>query len=385
MIVNLHISMTPFTNESRVLKETKSLVESGVADTIYIAALHEGELEQTQPIDNRRQIVRFKLWTRDLPKNLIVQIFKYIEFMFKVSRLAVSSEAKIINVHNVSLLPLGILLRILVRGRLVYDAHELETEITGLGGVRKFLAKLVERICIRFADLVVVVSPGIEAWYRSRYRLSNIVTVLNTPAHATIEKTDILRTALAIPSSKTILLYQGGLSSERGIERLLDAASRMSQRGYALVFLGYGDLESRIQEVARSVGNVYFHPAVPPDILLHYTASADIGLHPINGGNLNHDLCLPNKLFEYLMAGLPVIVSRLSEMDRFVSENRVGVSIPDWSAESLLAALDSIRCLEESDLSECITRVTRKYCWENQAIKLVESYRTYVLPYVQNP
>lgn len=382
MIVNLHISMTPFTNESRILKETKSLVESGVADTIYIAALHEGELEQTQPIDNRRQVVRFKLWTRVLPKNLIVQIFKYIEFTFKVSRLAVSSETKIINVHNVSLLPLGILLRILVRGRLVYDAHELETEITGLGGVRKFLAKLVERICVKFVDLIVVVSPGIEAWYRSHYKLNNIVTVLNSPFYAKVEKTDILRTVLAIPASKKILLYQGGLSKGRGIEQLLAAAPRLSCHGYALVFLGYGELQHRIQDAGRSIKNVYFHPAVAPEDLLQYTASADVGLASIEGVSLSYRLSLPNKLFEYLMAGLSVVVSRLPEMDRFVSENRVGVSIPDWSAESLLAALDSLRCLEESDLSECITRVTRKCCWENQAIKLVESYRTYVLPYV---
>lgn len=378
MIVNLHVSMTAFTYASRVLKETKSLVEGGIVDVVYIAALHEGTLERTQAIDAARRVVRFRLYTRKLPKNLAVQMLKYLEFALRVSMLAVSCKAGIINVHHVGLLPLGVLLRVLTGGRLVYDAHELETEAAGLSGIRKSLAKLVERICIRFADLVVVVSPGIEAWYRSRYRLNNIVTVLNTPAHATVEKTDTLRTALAIPPSNKILLYQGGLSSGRGIERLLDAASCISQRGYALVFLGYGDLQSRIQEAARRVGSVYFHPAVSPDILLHYTASADIGLASIEDVSLSYQLSLPNKLFEYLMAGLPVVVSRLPEMDQFVRENRVGVSVPDWTVESLLKALDAVQVLEGENLAARIARVMREHCWEKQAALLVQAYRLHV-------
>lgn len=384
MVTNLHVSMTPFTNESRILKETKTLVESDIVGAVCIVALHEGFLDLVQRIDATRRVVRIRLRTRRLPKNLITQVLKYLEFSFKVSRLALSSRVKIINVHSVALLPLGVLLRALSGGRLVYDTHELETEIFGLSGIRKVLARLVEKICIRFADLVVVVSPGIESWYRSCYRLENVITVLNTPAYARVEKADVLRSALAIADTKKILLYQGGLSRGRGIEHLLKAAPLLSCRGYALVFLGYGDLELRIHEIAQCTRDVYFHPAVAPEALLRYTASADIGLASIEGGSLSYNLSLPNKLFEYLMAGLPVIVSNLPEMGRFVAENRVGVSISDWNAETLIDALDSLRVLEGEGMNDRIERVMREYCWENQAVKLVEAYRLYVLPHVCN-
>src|SRR5688572_24172001 len=103
--VNLHISMTPFRNESRVLKETGSLVAQGIVERVYIVALHEEGLPENEQIDATRQVVRIKLRSRSLPKSLPGQLIKYLEFAWRVLRIARSERPVIHNMHSVGLMP----------------------------------------------------------------------------------------------------------------------------------------------------------------------------------------------------------------------------------------------------------------------------------------
>lgn len=375
VITNLHISMSSFRNASRVLKETKTIVEAGLADEVVVAALHEHGLALAEVLGPSRRLVRMPLRTRHWPKNILAQLVKYLEFAYRVLALARSCNANIVNVHSVALLPIGVLIKFLIGSKLVYDAHELETEVHGRAGIRKAMSKLVERICIGFADLTIVVSPGIQAWYVEHYGLKAIVTILNTPNWAPVKRTELLRQRLGIPATQKILLYQGGLSNGRGVGKLLEAAPALRAAGYAMVFMGYGELQTKI-EAAAARGNtgVYFHPAVPPGELIPYTASADVGVSSIEDSCLSYHLCLPNKLFEYIMAGLPVVVSKLPEMDHVVTTNGIGVSLDNWDATSLLAALGQIDMMRGADLDGRLAHAAQNYCWERQESILVEAY-----------
>jgi glycosyltransferase involved in cell wall biosynthesis len=252
----------------------------------------------------------------------------------------------------------------------------LETEVDGLGGFRKIAAKWIERAAIRFVDLIVVVSPGIERWYRLGYPEARIVTVLNAPHLKAVERTSVLRERLGIPGHLRIALYQGGLSPARGIGRILGLASSFAKMNYAIIFMGYGSMQSDIETLAAANPNVYYHPAVPSGEVLHYTASADVGVHPIEGGSLNHDLCLPNKLFEYIAAEIPCVVSALPEMEAVVTKYGIGVCISEWTADSLVEALQKVDAMQGPDLALRLQAAAKEYCWEQQEVVMIDSYRT---------
>lgn len=383
-VANLHISMTPFRNESRVLKETQSLVMRGIVDRVCIIALHEDGLPENEQIDDARRVVRLRLMTRSWPKNLVGQFFKYLEFTWRCIMVARAERATIYNVHSIALLPIGSLLKLLRSGRLVYDAHELETESDGLKGFRKRAAKWIERALIGFADLTIVVGPAIEAWYRQHYPRLTIVTILNVPAHVARPEIASLRQDLGLPDDQRIALYQGGLSINRGIRELIAAAPIFEQAGYAVVFLGYGGLLPEVEDAADRISNVYLHPAVAPADVLAYTASADLGIAWILGNSLSYRLCLPNKLFEYIMAGLPVLVSRLPEMEQVVVNEGIGVCIDSWDPAAVADALAQIELMRGPELDERIERAAQIYSWQDQEETLINAYRDHVLTF-SNP
>jgi glycosyltransferase involved in cell wall biosynthesis len=376
---HLHVSLTAFRNESRVLKETATVVAEGLAHRVIVAALHEDGLAEHEFIDPQRSLVRLKLSTRGWPANLLSQAVKYSEFAARVWLLARRHKAKVVSVHTVALLPLSIMLKLLLGARIVYDAHELETEAQGRLGLRRALAKLAERLLIWHVDLTVVVSPGIERWYRDAYGLNRIVTVLNAPMPVVAERSDALHVAAGIEPERKILLYQGALTTGRGIEALLEAASALEGKGYCLVFMGYGELASLVEQAVCQHEYVYLVPAVAPNLVLSYTASANVGLCSIEDSCLSYRLSLPNKLFEYIFAGLPVIASNLPEMAKLIENNDVGVCVDDWNADELVAAVAAIEAMPIDELRLRLRNVSERHNWNVQGAALVRAYRDFGL------
>jgi glycosyltransferase involved in cell wall biosynthesis len=260
----------------------------------------------------------------------------------------------------------------------VYDAHELETETYGLTGIKQWLARAIERLLIRTADLVIVVGDGIKHWYEKKYKLRNIVTVLNCPEFHRPERTELLHEKLGIPKNRRIVIYQGGLEPGRGIEQLLDVFSQLSDDHHVLVFMGFGTLEGLIKERGRESSNIYYQPAVEPASVLRYTASAHVGISYINNNSLNDYLCLPNKFFEYIMAGIPVIVNNVPEMRRVVTENSIGLVLPELTTRSLKEALKTIESWDVNMLKANLNRVAKLCAWENQSRAMIEAYKKHV-------
>jgi len=378
MFKNLHVVMNSFVFGSRILKETASLAGAGMADRVCIAAIHEDGLEERETLDNRRVVRRLRLRSRHWPRSLPVQLLKYVEFCARVIREAMRDGAEVVSVHSLALLPLGVALKWVRGARLVYDAHELETETFGLNGLRQSLARIVERRLIPYADLVIVVGDGIADWYRRAYRLNNVVTVMNCPRYQRPARTRRLHEALSIPSDRRIVLYQGLLVPGRGIEALLLLFADHDDGAHVVVFMGFGELEGLIDQQARRHSNIYRHPAVQPDVVLDYTASADVGIAYINNPSLNDRLCLPNKMFEYIMAGLPVIVNNAPEMSRVVREKGIGAVLTELTVASLATALGEIERRDQLAMRSSLDEAARIYSWENQEREMLRGYEAYV-------
>ena len=370
--------MNSFSYASRILKETSSLMRSGLVQHVYIAALHDEGMREQEKIDEGREIRRIRLTSKKWSRSLAVQLIKYFEFSGKVIQYARTKKITMINIHSLALLPLGVLLKHLLRAKLVYDAHELETEVYGLSGFRQFVARQIERTLIGRADLVIVVGNGIEQWYRDKYGLAKIVTVLNSPRYQEPRNTRRLHHELDIPERKKIVIYQGGLVGGRGIERLLRVFAERDDGVHVLVLMGYGDRETLIREYADAHDNIYFKNAVEPAVVLEYTASATVGVAYIDNPSMNDQLCLPNKLFEYIMAGLPVIVNNAPEMCRLVKENQVGVVLDDLTVQSLACALRDLEGTNPITLSENLRQTARYFSWEHQEQVMLNAYRKFI-------
>jgi glycosyltransferase involved in cell wall biosynthesis len=310
-----------------------------------------------------------------MSKSLLVQFLKYLEFVLGVLKRYRGNDVGVVVVHSLGLLPLGLLCKKLFRAKLVYDAHELETEVHGLKGLRKKLSKLVERNFISGCDFIIVVSTKIQEWYIKNLRVEPIV-VLNAPPLKIISTPVNLKEMLGLNPTQKLCIYQGLLNKSRGVEDILDAFLHRTDDVYALAFMGYGEMEEQIKEAADASPNVYYLPAVPPENVLNYTAGADIGIHLIHNTCLNHDYCMPNKLFEYLMAGLNVIVSPVTEMGEIVKGNNVGYVLSD--DKNLAAALNEV--LNNFDTEGCKERsvnaleFSKRNCWEVQEQKLLAAY-----------
>lgn len=375
MNVNLHITMTSFENESRILKETTSLVKLGVVQQVYISALHKERLSEHFQINENIQVTRFKLYSKRWPKNLFFQIIKYLEYAFKIIFGYSGRNVSLVNVHCLALLPVGVALKYFYKAKLVYDTHELETEVDGNYGLRKFLCKISERLLLPFTDQIFVVSDSIASIYAKTYSIPSPPVLLNCPPYLEPVSNDYFRRHFGISPDAKIFLYQGGLSQGRGVHIILEAFKFINDQRSVVVFMGYGPMATEIQAAATQYNNIFYHPTVPSGSVLNYTSSADVGLHLIQNTCLNHYLCMPNKLFEYTMAGLPVIVSNMLEMSKFVESYQVGVVVSDLSAVSLADAINRIQSMDLSRMKNNALQAARLYNWEAQEKFLSVTYK----------
>jgi glycosyltransferase involved in cell wall biosynthesis len=269
-------------------------------------------------------------------------------------------------------LPLAARLAAAGQSGLVYDSRELYRAIAALEGrwlTQRFWSWL-ERRYARRADAVLTVNNSIAEILRAEY--GDVRVLHNYPdavADSASSGSDRLRKALDIPAAQRILLSQGGLQSGRGALLCVDALSRID--GAALVFLGDGPMRDEILLHARVQGvqdRVHVLPAVPSDELLSWTAGADVGLCMIENLGRSYYLSLPNKLFEYIAAGLPVVGSDFPEIGRVLRESGAGMPVPAENADVLAETLRQL--LADPARLETLRRRSRaartEYQWRSE-------------------
>ena len=372
---NLHIYPSTFVNQSRMLKETRSLAESGLVDNIFVGAIWEAGLEEHQTLDPRRQVWRVPLKSKTIRIPILAKLAGMAEWGYKLLRGYGKQPMHIVQCHSLSCLPIGVAFKLLYGSKLVYDCHELETETANSKGVRRILARVVERLLIPFADRVMVVGEKIRQWYEEKYARGDIVLLRNVPYRSKIQnsQSDLFRRIFDLQENDILFIYQGVFAEVRFTHVLL----RLFAQGPAdkhIVFMGSGDLEQMVKDHADTYANIHFKQAVPLEEILQYTSSADVGLSILEGGCLNHLFCLPNKFFEYLMAGLPVLASDFPEMGAFIDEHGCGWRAP--MEEDALRRFIAALSWEEVAAKKAKAVACQKYfSWEDESRKLLEVYR----------
>ncbi|QPL47217.1 glycosyltransferase [Halomonas sp. A40-4] len=299
-------------------------------------------------------------------------------FTFIRAAMAACDNHDIVHCHDLNTLLAGVLLKI-ARGKkvkLVYDSHEYApNDVPNEGKVSIAIKFLFEKILTRYVDCIIVVSDGIAEKYRKLYKPRILSTVMNCPARVKIERTEYFHNFFGLQSDVKIFLYQGALSRGRGIDIILDSFEKLKIKGAVLVVMGSGVLADMVEEAAQRCDRVYYHPPVPSKNLLGYTASADYGISFIEDSCLSYRYCLPNKIFEYLMAGLPVLTSNLPEMKRLVEAEHIGIVAEQNSASAFQLAVEKMMAVDKQQFKKAIDAAQFNYCWQNQESILLDSYR----------
>jgi glycosyltransferase involved in cell wall biosynthesis len=291
--------------------------------------------------------------------------------------LMVRLRADVVHAHDVNTLPTAWLAARLSRARLVYDAHEISTSREGYSSFRK-LVGLVENALMPRADGTITTTEARAKFFARAYRIARPLVLQNRPRGQRPQVSDRIRQELALTERWPIVLYQGGVQQGRGLERLVRVAAQVP--GAYFVFIGGGRLDASLRQIAEELrleDRVRFIPTVALADLPSYTASADIGVQPIENTCLNHYTTDSNKLFEYVQAGLPVIASDLPEIRRIVRQHDLGLLVSAGDSEALAVALR--RMVGDAQLRAHYAARARAAApalsWEVQEHLLLELYR----------
>jgi glycosyltransferase involved in cell wall biosynthesis len=304
------------------------------------------------------------------------QVMKTWAINRRMIEVGVATRADVYHSHDLNTLFVGHVCKRRTGAKLVYDSHELQTERNRMGRWWKRWALWNERRWLPSADALIVASPPWIEHLRGLYGSvpDPAVAVINVPETTEIVPRD-LRPELGLPAGTPLLLYQGSIQENRGIEPAIDAIDLLD--GVVLVVVGYGYYRDSLEEMvaARGLeGRVRFFGPIPNDELLHWTASADVGLCNIVNSSISYYTTLPNKLFEYMMAEVPVLGSDSPGIGRVVEETGVGEVVDPVDPGSLAAATRTILSDPEPYRAAC-RRARDRYNWDVESRGLLDVYR----------
>jgi glycosyltransferase involved in cell wall biosynthesis len=326
--------------------------------------------ENVKGLDIHTIVLRTRKWTF-LPR-VLRHSCSLVEITTKMFYRAVKLKPSVVHCNDTLVLPLGVLIKLFLKTKLVYDAHELESNRNGLTKTLGKLTLFTEKILWRFVDALIVVSPSIQKWYIDNIGEKVSEIILNSPVleNVSADKSFYLRELFSIHTKSKIFLYVGGLVKGRGLDLLIEAFGKKDVKS-SLVFLGYGVMSDALKRIAEESENIFVHDAVPHEKVVSVAKSADVGLCLIQNVSLSDYYCLPNKLFEYCFSEIPVLASNFPDISNVIKQYDLGKTC-ELDVDSISHA---IKAFEEMDtLPKIDADALYELSWEAQEKKLIKLY-----------
>jgi len=261
------------------------------------------------------------------------------------------------------------------RKPLIYDSHEVQTSRTGYDS--SIYAKM-EKFFIRKMDSMIV-----ENHTRAKYNevlygfYPNVVHNYPFIQKEVFDHKIDLHEILHLPENEKILLYQGGIQAGRGLDKLIKAVPMFNEG--TLVLIGDGRIKPDLEKMVKDMNleeKVKFLPKVPLEELPQYTKNAYLGFQVLNNINYNHYSASSNKLFEYMMAGIPVVACNFPEIRRVVEGEETGICIDSHKPQEIADAVNKL--LENQALrtrySENSRKASKLFNWEKEKELFVNVY-----------
>jgi glycosyltransferase involved in cell wall biosynthesis len=383
----LHLSNSDIRIDPRIIKELKALEKLDYKHCLGIGI--DRVDDQGLNISDMAGEVKAEIVTcqiksyrgifNKIPRQ-IAYFFRLLEITYKFTIAGIRFKPNIVHCHGPFVLLAGVIIKLFNGCKLVYDAHELESNKNGQSLIVSKSVLLIEKISWKSVDLLVSVSDSILEWYNKKLGMKPVVLILNSPQSQNIFKSEgkiknnsnYFRHLYKIAPDKKIFLYLGAFIPGRGIEHLLTIFKSKISNAH-IVFMGYGKLGPMITDYANSSSNIHIHHALPQNEFIAIASSADIGVCMIENISLSDYYSLPNKFFEYIFAGLTVLGSNFPEIRKYIEKYSLGMCC-EADSESLESSILNISAQPRLYPINGVHELS----WEYQAEKLVKSYNSII-------
>ena len=326
-----------------------------------------------------RSFARFARFSFGLVKGLLGQQSQWLKHQAidrRMIRIGLGTGADVFHSNDLNTLKVGVVCKRKTGARLVYDSHELQTERNRMTDKARKKAIGEEGGYLPDVDAMIVAAPLWIEWNRKLYGAipDPTITLLNVPEPTPIDHSKDLRKVLGIPPEQRIVLYQGSIQENRGIEPAIDAVAELDD--VVLVVVGYGYHRPALESIVEQRGltdRVKFFGPVPNDELISYSASADVGLSNIVNSSVSYNTTLPNKLFEYAMAGIPIVGSDSPGIGKLIEEEQIGEVCDAEDPVALATAIATVLA-DPGRYTAALERTTERYNWPRERRKLIDLY-----------
>ncbi|MFT9849640.1 glycosyltransferase family 4 protein [Aneurinibacillus sp. REN35] len=376
------VVLNAVSSDPRVTKEAETLAPNY---DVFVLGIKDSVALQDDEKINGYRVCRVTNIKREIDSSklnimtLIKLSLNKILGLYKLARLALRTKADIYHAHDLEMLPVAYIASKVNGGLFVYDSHELWVEQRAdFPRLFKKNIKLLERFFIKRAKRVITVNESIAQELEKRYALSRKPIVV----HNFTKSKALINSSLSIDSKtreKIIVLYHGGYLKDRGLEEVVKAVKYLSDN-ILIRFRGFGPLEEYLQELAKPYieeGKIEFCPPVSMKELVQEASECDIGIIPYKPTCLNNYYSLPNKLSEYMMAGLAVTASDVPEIRKLNEKVGFGTLFDPYDPKSIARAIISLtqdqKALKERR-ARAIEWAMTEGNWEKESVKILQLY-----------
>ena len=350
--------------DNRVNKTCMALIECG-----YDVTLVGRKLSNSLPIPNWTfKTIRLKMIFKKGPAF-------YFFFNFRLFFVGLINKTDLFYANDLDTLAPMFLLSKLKKKPLIYDSHELFCEVPELKSsrIKKSIWQKLEGYIIPKLKTCITVNDSIAKIYEAKYNVPfYIIRNISDFDQSFIPKS---RVQLSLPEDKKIILLQGaGINVDRGAEELIDAMEFVQNA--VLYIIGSGDVwENLKQKVSfnKSIQNkVVLINKLPKSELINYTFNADIGLSIDKNTNLNYLYSLPNKIFDYIQAEIPILASRLPEIENIILQYKIGDFIDDHNPKTIANKLNEMLYSQQlSSYKKYLAIAKKEITWKSEKEKLL--------------
>lgn len=378
----ISLVMNAFVNDSRVLKASTAAAEFGYESYVFALGDETGKLANHEKIGDVHVYRYYSPIERWIPTKTFRTLFRFSYCAFRTILKCWGMRPTYIHANDLTALPLGVVLKFLLRSKLLYDSHELWFDASRNERWPQWLcdaAVKFERSFIYYIDELITVSPGILEILQKNFDIDFGEVILNVPPKWEGVKSSKLRDALNLSEDQVIVLYQGGFDVHRGLQYVFPAIKKLPEH-FVFVILGGSQNWDWAKGLAKEndvLDRVYFHEAVPYQELVSWTASANIGIYPTISSSLSYRYSLPNKFFEYIQGRIPVVVSDLPDICRFFERYDIGEVFREADVEDLVAKILKLHERIEkvdSNLQTELERAATDLSWDAQKRILKDIY-----------
>ena len=376
--------LKPFV-DNRVYKEAGALVEKGNEVTVICWArtidnMPLNNLPITEKYENIN-IIRVFQNISQTSSPLFTRIFQHVAAFKKISKIIKTIKPDVVHCHDFNTL-LSIIFVKKKNTKIIYDSHEDYPSMIHNVCPYPFIImlRLFEKIMTKlFTDGIITVCPKIAEKFQGYNVKTSVIMNCKNVSEYNIPDKEIHRTRLLLNAEdKTMFLYIGSLGKYRGLEDLINVFKEESCSNAFLIIGGNGIMKHEVMEKMRHMNNARFIGTVQADKVPLYTKSADVIVSLLDPAKESHRIALPNKLFEAMAAGKPVIASENTATADIVSNEKCGIIVRYGDAKKLH---ESIIYLTDKNVRKklgynSLKAAEREYNWKEQEKELMKTYKS---------